>query len=126
MPSMAGMLSSIGPTAFCTGFAPRSTARLKACAASFTRNAMAQARRPVLLREALAETARLGVDDEVDVALLVQRDVLAAMARRDRESHALEQRTQQFGVGRGVFDEFETVGTHRIFEEVGHGSPPAS
>ncbi len=80
----------------------------------------------MLLREALAETARLGVDDEVDVALLVQRDVLAAVTRRDRKAHALEQRTQQLGVGRGVLDELEAVGTHRIFEEVGHGSPPAS
>ncbi len=80
----------------------------------------------MLLREALAEAARLGVDDEVDVALPVQRDVLAAVARRDREAHPLEQRAQQLGIGRRVLDELEAVGTHRIVEEVGHGSPPAS
>src|SRR5262245_3796874 len=46
MPSIAGMRSSIGPTSVSTGFAPSSTARLKARAASFTRNAMAQAEGP--------------------------------------------------------------------------------
>ena len=37
--------------------------------------------RAVQPREALRERVRLGVDDEVDLALAVQRDVLVAMAR---------------------------------------------
>src|SRR5688572_11281418 len=46
MPSIAGMRSSIGPTSVSTGFAPRETARRNAAAASFTRNAIAQAEGP--------------------------------------------------------------------------------
>ena len=46
MPSIAGMFSSIGPTLVATGFAPSATARSKACLASTTRNAMAQAHGP--------------------------------------------------------------------------------
>jgi hypothetical protein len=76
-------------------------------------------------RELLAEAARLGVDDEVDVALAVQRHVLAAVAGADREAHAREQPAQQLGVGRGVLDELEAVGAHRIVEQVGHGAAPA-
>ena len=73
-------------------------------------------RRAVLAREVLAEAVRLGVDDEVDVALPVQRDVLAAMPRSHREAQPLEQRAQQLRVGRGVLDELETVGADGIFQ----------
>ena len=73
-------------------------------------------RRAVLAREALAEAVRLGVDDEVDVALPVQRDVLAAMPRRHRKAQPLEQRAQQLRIGRGVLDELEPVGADGIFQ----------
>ena len=52
-------------------------------------------RRPVRLRELLAEGIRLGVDDEVDVALRMQRHVLGAVAGDHREPQALEQAAQQ-------------------------------
>ena len=81
-------------------------------------------RRAVQLREALAESVGLGIDDEIDVALLVQRDVLAAMAGHHREAHALEQRAQQDRIGRGVLDELEAVGAHRIVEKLGHARSP--
>ena len=71
-------------------------------------------RGPVRLRETLAEGIRLGVDDEIDVALRMQRDVLAAMPGDHRKPEPLEQAAQQLRVGRGVFDELESVGTHRI------------
>ena len=62
------------------------------------------------------EAVRLGIDDEVDVALPVQRDVLALVPGDRREAHLGEQAAQQFGIGRGIFDEFEAVGTHRILK----------
>src|SRR5262245_31023490 len=46
MPSILGMLSSMGPAVAGPGFAPRSSARRYAFAASFTRNAMAHADGP--------------------------------------------------------------------------------
>ena len=69
--------------------------------------------------------ARFVVDDEVDVALPVQRHVLAAVPRDHREAHALEQVAQQVRIGRGVFDELEAVRAHRVVEEVCHGDSPA-
>ncbi len=74
-------------------------------------------------REALAEAVRLGVDDEVDVALPVQRHVLAAVPRDDRKAQPLEQRAQQLRIGRGVFDELEAVGAHGVADGV-HWSVP--
>src|SRR5688572_3000641 len=71
-------------------------------------------RRPMRLGESLSEGARLGIDDEIDVALRMQRDVLAAMPGDHREAEAFEQAAQQLGVGGGVFDEFESVRAHWI------------
>jgi hypothetical protein len=68
----------------------------------------------VCLRETLAKGLRLGVDDEIDVALRMQRHVLAAMPGDDWKAQSLEQAAQQCRVGCGVFDELESVGTHRI------------
>jgi hypothetical protein len=78
-------------------------------------------RRPVLARETLTEAVRLGIDDEVDIALPVQRDVLAAMPRRDREAEPLEQRAQQLRIRRGVLDELEAVGADGVFDRAGNG-----
>jgi hypothetical protein len=65
-------------------------------------------------REVLRERARLGVDDEVDVRLLVESHVLMAVARHRVEAHALEKRAQRCRVGRGVLDELEAVGLYRV------------
>ena len=73
-------------------------------------------RRTVLARETLAEAVRLRIDDEVDVALPMQRHVLAAMPRRDRKAEPLEQRAQQLRIRRRVFDELETVGAGGILQ----------
>ena len=78
-------------------------------------------RGPVHARKLLAESRGLGIDDEIDVALAVQRHVLAAVARADGKSHAREQRSQELRVRRRVFHELEAVGAHRIVELVGHG-----
>ena len=114
MPSIAGMLSSIGPTRVATRLGAELDGALEGRGRVLDAERHGARRRTVLLREALAEAARLGVDDEVDVALPVQRDVLAAMPRDHREAQPLEQRAQQLRIGRGVFDELEAVGAHGI------------
>src|SRR5258708_32634339 len=83
-------------------------------------------------REILRKRARLGVEDEIDVALLVERDVLVPMARNALEAEQLEQRAERPRVGRGVFDELEAVGLDRVVPRLlfclGHaasGSPPS-
>jgi hypothetical protein len=79
----------------------------------------------VRLREFLAERIGLRVDDEVDVALGMQRDVLAAVTRGNREAEPLEETAQQLGIGRRVLDELEPVGAHRIFRgKRSHHWPP--
>ncbi len=62
----------------------------------------------------LRKTVVLRIDDEIDVALIVQGHVLRAMPCNRRQSHAFEQPTQQFRIRRGVLDEFEAVCAHRI------------
>ncbi len=69
---------------------------------------------PVQPREALREAVGLGVDDEVDFALAIERHVLVAVARHWLEAHALEHPAHGLRIGGGVFDEFEAVGTHRV------------
>src|SRR5262249_3373347 len=68
----------------------------------------------VRLRELLPERIRFRVDDEVDVALGMQRDVLAAVTGDDREAEAFEQAAQRLRIGRGVLDELETVRPHGV------------
>ena len=74
-------------------------------------------RRAVQAREALGERIGFGVDDEVDAALAVQRDVFVAVTRDGRETHLLEQFAERLGVRCGVFDEFKAVGAQGIFKK---------
>ena len=60
--------------------------------------------------------AGLGIDDEVAIRLLVERDVFALVPGDFGKAHFREQRAQQLDVGRGIFDELEAVGAHRIVE----------
>ncbi|MDT4840014.1 hypothetical protein FQZ97_738210 [compost metagenome] len=64
--------------------------------------------------EALRKAVGLGVDDEVDLPLAVQRHGLVAVLRDRFEAHALEQGAHGHRVGRGVFDELKTVGAHGV------------
>ena len=78
-------------------------------------------RRPVQPRKGLREALRFGVQDEIDVALLIERDVFRAVPRRRDKPHPLEQRRQFGGLGSGVFDKLEPVGAHRVVPQVaGH------
>jgi len=72
-------------------------------------------RRAVQTREALCERIGFGVDDEVDLALAIQRHVFVTMLRDSREAHLLEQFAERDGIRRGVFDELEAVGADGIF-----------
>ena len=68
----------------------------------------------MLAREALSERVRFGVDDEVDLALPIERHVLRPVPGDRAEAHGLEQSTQRHGIGRGVFDELESIRAHRV------------
>ncbi len=86
MPSIAGMLSSIGPT--CVSH--RLRAQRQRALEGVPRVDDAERHRAGAtgraLRERRGEGVRLGVDDEVDVALAVERHVLASDASRPRRS----------------------------------------
>src|SRR2546426_2857823 len=77
--------------------------------------------RAVAARKVLRERARLGVDDEVDVALLVEQHVLVAVPGDRLEAHALEQLAERPGIGHRVLDELEAVGLDRVVAQLGHG-----
>ncbi len=70
--------------------------------------------RPVRGDKVKAVGAGLLVDEVVDVALAIDRDLLAAVARDRRIAHQLEQPVQRRRVGVRIFDEFEAVGAHRV------------
>jgi hypothetical protein len=76
----------------------------------------------MLAGEFLAEAVGLGIDDEIDVALPMQSDILAAVFRGGRKTQPLEQGTQQLGIFGGVFDELETIGAEWIVT-VAHAIP---
>ena len=65
-------------------------------------------------------TARLHVENEVDVALLVANDILRAVLRNRRESHLREIVAKRLRRGRGELDELKTVGANRVFEQFSH------
>ena len=71
-------------------------------------------RRPVHPGEGLGEAAGLGVDDEVDVALAIEGDILGAVPGDGGEAHPGEQLAQGLRLGRGVFDELETIRPHGV------------
>ena len=63
---------------------------------------------------------RLAVDDEVDIALAVQRHVLGAVFRHACEPEHLEHRLQHTRCGGREFDELESHQAHRVFKQIGH------
>ena len=68
----------------------------------------------VLANEVRGIGARLLVDEVVHVALPVEAHIPVAVPGDEREAHRAEQLVQRSGVGMGVFDELEAVGSHRI------------
>jgi hypothetical protein len=61
-----------------------------------------------------------GIDDEVYLALPIERRRLRAVPRNRTEAHPFEQPVQLRHVGCGVFDKFESVSSYRIFPERVH------
>src|SRR6266480_4258690 len=76
--------------------------------------------RAVAAGEVLRERARLGVDDEIGVALLVEQHVLVAVPGDRLEAHALEELAERPGIARRVLDELEAVGLDRVVARLGH------
>src|SRR3989442_4019553 len=76
--------------------------------------------RAVAARKVLRERARLGVDDEVDVALLVEQHVLVTVPGDRLEPHALEESAERLRIRRGVLDELEAVGVDRVVPMAAH------
>ena len=72
--------------------------------------------------EGLGEAVGLGIDDEIDIALAIEGDILGTMPGEGAEAEALEKRAELAYVGRRVFDEFESVGAHRVVEAIRHRS----
>ena len=68
----------------------------------------------MLARKALGKGVGFGVDNEVDFALTVERDLLAPVSGHRNKAHLLEQPAQFFGFGGCVLDEFKAVGAHRV------------
>jgi hypothetical protein len=69
----------------------------------------------VQAREALREGLGVGVEDEVDLALPVERDLLVAVPGDRPEAHALEHPGHRQRIGRGVLDELEALRAHGVF-----------
>ncbi len=65
-------------------------------------------------RKLLSKRIGFGIDDEIDVVLLVQRDVFRAMMRDRRHAHFRKQAAKQFGIWGGVLDKFESIRAHRV------------
>ena len=80
--------------------------------------------RSVHLGEGLGEAVGLRVDDEIDVALAVERHRLRTVAGDRSEAHPLEQGRKLAGIGGCVLDELEAVGTHGVVEEIPHPWSP--
>jgi len=126
MPSIAGILSSIGPARPGKSLAPSDSARSYARRASLTRKAMAQALGTVDRGKLFRWALRLGIEDQVDVTLAKVPDILGAMAPHDLKSQLFEDSAQGNRIGAREFDEFKAVGAHRIVDlgSVRHCEPP--
>ena len=114
MPSTAGMFSSIGPDLGLHRLRAERDRALEGMGGIDHAKRHGAGARPVQLGEAARETVRLCVDHEVDVALAIQRHVLRAVLGDRREPHGLEQPAELLRLGRGVLDELEAVGAHRV------------
>ena len=75
----------------------------------------------MFLREIGRVAVRLLVEDKVDVALAVQRDLLGAVAGDGLEPQGVKHRFQDARCRGGELDELETVEAHGVVEKVRHG-----
>ena len=83
-------------------------------------------RRAVQSRELGSETAGLSIDEEIDIALAIERHRLAAMPRDSGEPRCLELTAEAVRIRRREFDELEAVGTHGIGSVRAHAGFPCN
>lgn len=76
----------------------------------------AAGRRPVLLCEVIGVAVWLLIEDEVDVALAIQRDILGAVPGDGRKPQRLEYRFQDARLRRGELNKLKAVKAHRVFK----------
>ena len=70
--------------------------------------------------EVVRFAVRFVVDDEVDIALAIERHVFRAVPRDGGKAEQLERLLEHFGIGRSKLDELEAVEAHRVLEQVSH------
>ncbi len=70
--------------------------------------------RAVNATKALGLAVGFGVENKIDVALAVQGDIFAAVAGNRGKAEPGKQLGQFGGMGRGVFNKLEAVGTQRV------------
>ena len=56
----------------------------------------------------------LSIDDEIDFALPIQRDIFGAVFGDSLESQLNKKLAQELWIGCGVFDKLESVSPHRV------------
>jgi len=76
-------------------------------------------------RESRAMAAGFGIDDEIGVALAVERHRLGTVAADGAKAHGFEQRLQLCHIRRGIFDKFESVGADGIVPQFHFAYLPA-
>ena len=67
-------------------------------------------------------TFGFAVDNEIDVPLAEQHHIFGAVFGHQREAHALKQRLQHAGRGRGEFNKLKPHQPHGVFKQIGHGA----
>jgi len=72
---------------------------------------------PMLARELLRQAIRFGIDDEIDIALPVQRNRLRTVASNAAETHGFEQTAEVCRIRGRVLHELEPVGTQRVLPQ---------
>ena len=65
-------------------------------------------------RELLRETIGLGIDDEIAIALLMQRNILGAMFSDCRKTQLMKKLTQLLRIARRIFYKLKAVGSDRL------------
>jgi hypothetical protein len=104
----------MGPTWVWAGLAPIAKAPLEGALRVHDPEGHGGARGAVGLGELRREGFGLGVQDEVDVALAVERHILRAVPGDGRKAHLLEEGVELLGFRMAVLDELEAVGPHRV------------
>ena len=75
----------------------------------------------MLLDEVGRVAVGFGVENEIDAALAVEGNVFGTMPRHGFEADLVKNGFEQFRLGCGKLDEFESIEPHRVIEQFGYG-----